>query len=130
MTSSSDTVGPVMEAIVSETALGGGMPPVPPGTGDPIRVLVVDDHALFRRGLEMVLEQEPDIDVVGEAEDGAEAVHKAVETTPDIVLMDVRMPKRGGIDACTAIKDAVPSTKIIMLTISDEEADLYDAIKP
>jgi DNA-binding NarL/FixJ family response regulator len=103
--------------------------PDPVASGDPIRVLVVDDHALFRRGLEMVLEQEPDIEVVGEASDGAEAVERAVETTPDIVLMDVRMPKRGGIDACTAIKDAVPSTKIIMLTISDEEADLYDAIK-
>jgi two-component system NarL family response regulator len=96
---------------------------------DPIRVLVVDDHALFRRGLEMVLEQEPDIEVVGEASDGTEAVEQATETTPDVVLMDVRMPRRGGIDACTAIKDAVPSTKIIMLTISDEEADLYDAIK-
>ncbi|BEP14693.1 response regulator transcription factor [Acidothermaceae bacterium B102] len=96
---------------------------------EPIRVLVVDDHALFRRGLEMVLEQEPDIEVVGEASDGAEAVEVATETTPDVVLMDVRMPRRGGIDACTAIKDAVPSTKIIMLTISDEEADLYDAIK-
>jgi len=96
---------------------------------DPIRVLVVDDHALFRRGLEMVLEQEPDIEVVGEASDGAEALEQATETTPDVVLMDVRMPRRGGIDACTAIKDAVPSTKIIMLTISDEEADLYEAIK-
>ena len=96
---------------------------------DPIRVLVVDDHALFRRGLEMVLQQEPDIEVVGEASDGAEAVVTAVNTTPDIVLMDVRMPRRGGIDACTAIKDAVPSAKIIMLTISDEEADLYEAIK-
>jgi two-component system NarL family response regulator len=102
---------------------------LPPVEGDPIRVLIVDDHALFRRGLEMVLEQEPDIDVVGEASDGAEALTKAVDTTPDIVLLDVRMPKRGGIDACTAIKDAVPSSKIIMLTISDEEADLYDAIK-
>jgi DNA-binding NarL/FixJ family response regulator len=102
---------------------------LPPVEGDPIRVLIVDDHALFRRGLEMVLEQEPDIDVVGEASDGAEALTKAVDSTPDIVLLDVRMPKRGGIDACTAIKDAVPSTKIIMLTISDEEADLYDAIK-
>jgi two-component system NarL family response regulator len=77
----------------------------------------------------MVLEQEPDIEVVGEASDGAEALTKAVDSTPDIVLLDVRMPKRGGIDACTSIKDAVPSTKIIMLTISDEEADLYDAIK-
>jgi DNA-binding NarL/FixJ family response regulator len=100
-----------------------------PSFAEPIRVLVVDDHALFRRGLEMVLEQEPDIEVVGEASDGTEAVEVATETTPDVVLMDVRMPRRGGIDACTAIKDAVPSTKIIMLTISDEEADLYDAIK-
>ncbi|MCU1587624.1 MAG: two component transcriptional regulator, LuxR family, partial [Frankiales bacterium] len=96
---------------------------------DPIRVLVVDDHALFRRGLQMVLEQEPDIEVVGEASDGAEATDKAAETLPDIVLMDVRMPKRGGIDACTTIHEVVPSAKIIMLTISDEEADLYEAIK-
>jgi DNA-binding NarL/FixJ family response regulator len=99
------------------------------GSREPIRVLVVDDHALFRRGLQMVLEQEDDIEVVGEAGDGSEAVDKAADAIPDIVLMDVRMPKRGGIDACTAIKDAVPSCKIIMLTISDEEADLYDAIK-
>ncbi len=96
---------------------------------EPIRVLVVDDHALFRRGLQMVLEQEPDIEVVAEASDGTEAVDKAAEHTPDIVLMDVRMPRRGGIDACTAIHETVPSAKIIMLTISDEEADLYDAIK-
>src|SRR6201746_1241398 len=96
---------------------------------DPIRVLVVDDHALFRRGLQMVLGAESDVEVVGEASDGAEALKVACETTPDIVLMDVRMPKRGGIDATTAIKDAVPSAKIIMLTISDEEGDLYDAIK-
>jgi DNA-binding NarL/FixJ family response regulator len=96
---------------------------------DPIRVLVVDDHALFRRGLQMVLGAESDVEVVGEASDGAEALKVASETLPDIVLMDVRMPRRGGIDATTAIKDAVPSAKIIMLTISDEEADLYDAIK-
>jgi DNA-binding NarL/FixJ family response regulator len=108
---------------------GNGIASLSSGVGDPIRVLVVDDHALFRRGLEMVLAQEPDIDVVGEAEDGAQAVEMAAATTPDIVLMDVRMPKRGGIDACTAIKDIVPSSKIIMLTISDDEADLYDAIK-
>ena len=103
--------------------------PHAPVAGEPIRVLVVDDHALFRRGLEMVLTQEPDIDLVGEASDGAEAVAKAGQMLPDIVLMDVRMPKRSGIEACTAIKDVVPSAKIIMLTISDEEADLYDAIK-
>ncbi len=96
---------------------------------DPIRVLVVDDHALFRRGLQMVLEQEPDIEVVGEASSGEEAVEQAGETLPDIVLMDVRMPKGGGIASCAAVHEAVPSAKIIMLTISDEEADLYDAIK-
>jgi len=99
------------------------------GALEPIRVLVVDDHALFRRGLEMVLEQEPDIEVVGEAGDGSQAVQKSIETAPDIVLMDVRMPKGSGIEACRAIKEAVPSAKIIMLTISDEELDLYEAIK-
>src|SRR5436309_15351716 len=104
----------------------GALAPLPPGTGDPIRVLVVDDHALFRRGLEMVLEQEPDIDVVGEAGDGAEAVAKAADLLPDIVLMDVRMPKRSGIEACLAIKDTVPSANIVLLTISDVELDLYD----
>ena len=100
-----------------------------PMSNEPIRVLIVDDHALFRRGLVMVLEQEKDIELVGEAGDGAEAVQIAADTTPDVVLMDVRMPRRGGIEATTQIKELVPSTKILMLTISDEEADLYDAIK-
>jgi DNA-binding NarL/FixJ family response regulator len=99
------------------------------GPGDPIRVLIVDDHALFRRGLEMVLEQEEDVDVLGEASDGHEAIEKAQALMPDVVLMDVRMPRRGGIEATQAIKDLVPHVKILMLTISDEEADLYDAIK-
>jgi len=92
-------------------------------------VLIVDDHALFRRGLQMVLEQEPDIEVVGEAADGHEALEKAQELMPDVVLMDVRMPKRTGIEATQEIKDLLPHAKILMLTISDEEADLYDAIK-
>jgi two-component system NarL family response regulator len=100
-----------------------------PITDEPIRVLIVDDHALFRRGLVMVLEQEKDIDLVGEAGDGAEAVQIAQDTMPDVVLMDVRMPRRGGIEATSQIKAMAPHTKILMLTISDEEADLYDAIK-
>ena len=94
-----------------------------------LRVMVVDDHALFRRGLEMVLQQEADIELVGEASDGAEAVERAQETMPDVVLMDVRMPKRSGIEAAGQIKDLLPHCKILMLTISDEEGDLYDAIK-
>lgn len=94
-----------------------------------IRVMIVDDHALFRRGLQMVLEGEPDIDVVGEASDGHEAVERAELASPDVVLMDVRMPRRSGIEATRQIKDTFPSTHVLMLTISDEEADLYEAIK-
>jgi DNA-binding NarL/FixJ family response regulator len=96
---------------------------------DAIRVIVADDHALFRRGLEMVLESEPDIEVVAEANDGNEVIALSEQHMPDLVLMDVRMPGRSGIEATQSIKDAVPHTKILMLTISDEEEDLYDAIK-
>ena len=78
---------------------------------------------------EMVLGQEDDIEIVGEAGDGAEAIRRAEELLPDVVLMDVRMPRRSGIEACMAIKELVPSTKIIMLTISDEESDLYEAVR-
>ena len=96
---------------------------------EPIRALIVDDHALFRRGLEMVLAAEDDIELVGEASDGAEAVQKAGESLPDVVLMDIRMPKTSGIEACRAMKEVAPSSKIVMLTISDEEEDLFEAIR-
>jgi DNA-binding NarL/FixJ family response regulator len=103
--------------------------PVASPASDPIRALIVDDHALFRRGLEMVLAAEDDIELVGEASDGAEAVQKAGESLPDVVLMDIRMPKSSGIEACRAMKEVAPSSKIVMLTISDEEADLFEAIR-
>jgi two-component system NarL family response regulator len=77
----------------------------------------------------MVLEQEADIEVVGEAADGQEAVVRAQELMPDVVLMDVRMPKRSGIEATEEIRELLPHIKVLMLTISDEESDLYDAIK-
>jgi DNA-binding NarL/FixJ family response regulator len=96
---------------------------------EPIRVLVVDDQELFRRGLTMLLGVEPGIEVVGEAGDGVEGTALAETAAPDVVLLDIRMPKRSGIEACVAIKETVPSAKIIMLTVSDEEADLYEAIK-
>ncbi|HEU4527306.1 MAG TPA: response regulator transcription factor [Actinomycetota bacterium] len=92
-------------------------------------VLVCDDHALFRRGLEVVLGMEDDLELVGEASDGVEVVAKAQELMPDVILMDVRMPKKSGIEAAAEIKEILPHVKILMLTISDEEADLYEAIK-
>jgi DNA-binding NarL/FixJ family response regulator len=95
----------------------------------PIRVLVVDDHELFLQGLQTVLEIEDDIEVVGRANDGQEAVSLAAGTSPDIVLMDVRMPLRDGIAATSGVKRAVPDVKIVMLTVSDEENDLIEAIK-
>ncbi len=100
-----------------------------PEQPEPIRTLIVDDHALFRRGLEMVLGAESDIELVGEASDGAEAVQKAAEFLPDVVLMDIRMPRSTGIEACRAMKDAAPSAKIVILTNSDEEEDLFEAIR-
>src|SRR5215813_3227912 len=98
-------------------------------SAEPIRTMIVDDHALFRRGLEMVLDEEGDIELVGQASDGAEAVEKAAESLPDVVLMDIRMPRSSGIEACRAMKEAAPSAKIVILTISDEEEDLFEAIR-
>jgi two-component system NarL family response regulator len=96
---------------------------------DSIRVLICDDHALFRRGLMMVLEEEDDIEVVAEAANGAEAVDLARALAPDVVLMDVRMPRLDGIAATRAILEAIPNTSVIMLTVSDEEDDLFEAMK-
>jgi len=103
---------------------------VSPSTqSEPIRVLVVDDQELFRRGLVMLLANETGIEVIGEAADGDEGTALAAGTAPDVVLLDIRMPRRTGLEACASIKQAVPSAKIIMLTVSDEEADLYEAVK-
>ena len=110
-------------------AAAAGQPPESSRSPEPIRAMIVDDHALFRRGLEMVLEEEPDIELVGQASDGSEAVEKAGESLPDVVLMDIRMPRSSGIEACRAMKEVAPSAKIVMLTISDEEEDLFEAIR-
>ena len=96
---------------------------------DPIRVLVADDHALFRQALRAVLSDEEGLELVGEAGDGEEALAMAIDLVPDVILMDVRMPKLAGIDAARQIGAAMPAAKIVMLTVSDEEEDLFEAIK-
>jgi DNA-binding NarL/FixJ family response regulator len=95
----------------------------------PIRVLLVDDHALFLRGLADVLSGVADLDVVGTAADGAEAVERAAETIPDVVLMDVRMPGIGGIEATRRIRNAHPAMRVLILTVSEDEEDLFAAVR-
>ena len=97
--------------------------------GAPVKVLVADGQALFRRGLSVVLSASQDIEVIGEAGDGEEAVAKAHELSPDVVLMDVRMPRLSGIEAARQIRLGLPATEVLMLTVSDEEEDLYESVK-
>ncbi|MBI4279262.1 MAG: response regulator transcription factor [Armatimonadetes bacterium] len=96
---------------------------------DVIKVLLVDDHDLFRRGLAGMLARQPDFDVVGEVGDGLEAVERAAETMPDVILMDVYMPRCDGIEATRRIKARMPYVKVVMLTVSEEEQKLFEAIK-
>lgn len=94
-----------------------------------IRLLVCDDHALFRRGLIATIEEEQDLEVLGEAADTDEAIALAEELAPDVILMDVRMPGGGGIEATRRITELVPGTKVLMLTVSDDPDDLLEAVK-
>lgn len=93
------------------------------------RVLVVDDHALFREGLLGILSSQPDMQVVGQASDGLEAIVMARDLHPDIVLMDVTMPGTDGIEATRTIKQELPEVRVIMLTVREESDRLFEAIK-
>ena len=93
-----------------------------------IRVMLVDDHPIMRRGLRDVLEDAGGIEVVGQAVDGVEAVRVAEESRPDVIVMDVIMPKKDGVDACRDILDLLPDTKVLMLTASTEDDAVVEAI--
>jgi two-component system NarL family response regulator len=95
----------------------------------PLRLLIADDERLFRQSLRILLETAKDIKVVAEAADGQEAVVKARETEPDIALLDVRMPKMDGIKAAKLISAVAPKTKILMLSIHDDDEKIVSAIK-
>jgi len=96
---------------------------------EPLRILLVDDHVLFRKGVAALLAARPDMEVVGEAGDGLEALARARETLPDVILMDLSMPRCSGLEATQLIKQEMPHVHIVMLTVSDDDRDLFAAIK-
>ena len=94
-----------------------------------IRLLLADDHHLFRKGLASLLEKESGFEVVAEAEDGADAIRKAQAIKPDLVLMDIHMPGVNGLEATRQISRTLPGTRIVILTISEDDEHLFEAIK-
>ena len=94
-----------------------------------IRILVVDDHTLFRRGLTALLARDAGLDVVGDAGDAGEAQRKAEQLRPDLILLDNHLPGVNGVDALPALQAALPATRILMLTASEDEADLSAALR-
>jgi DNA-binding NarL/FixJ family response regulator len=95
----------------------------------PIRVLIVDGHALTRAGLASALGSQPDVSLVAEASDGFQAIEKAIELRPDIIVMDIFMPRCGGLGLVTPIKDRLPYVKVLILTTCDQEDDFLQAMR-
>ena len=94
-----------------------------------IRVLVVDDHPVFRRGMRAILGAEPDTELVGEATDGEEAVALALEERPDVILMDLNMPETTGIEATRRIREESPETAVLMLTMFEDDKSIFAAMR-
>lgn len=100
----------------------------PTGTA-PIRILIADDHALLRAGLRKLLDAEPDLEVVGEAGDGPETLARIKELAPDVVLLDLTMPRMNGLEVLRSIRDAASRTRILVLTMHDDEGYLREALE-
>lgn len=94
-----------------------------------IRVLIADDHPAYRKGLALMLADEPDIELVGEAENGAEAVSLTLERAPDVVVMDLRMPQVDGIEATRQVRLLAPSTAVIVLTMFEDDLSVFAAMR-
>lgn len=94
-----------------------------------MRILLVDDHVLFRKGVAALLSMRPDMQVIGEAGDGLDAIAAARELLPDVILMDIAMPRCNGLEATRTIKREMPHVKIVILTVSDDDQNLFEAIK-
>lgn len=95
----------------------------------PLRILLADDHVLFRKGLAGLIAARNDMQIVGEASDGLQAIALARETQPDVILLDIHMPHCSGLEAIAPIQREVPHARIVMLTVSEDDQDLFAAIK-
>lgn len=95
----------------------------------PIRVLIVDDHTLFRTGIKLLLQRQKDFEVVGEAGDGLEGVKRAISLRPDVVLLDLHMPGISGREAVGLIAEEAPQIRVVMLTVSEDAEDLVDCLR-
>ncbi|MBC7859025.1 MAG: response regulator transcription factor [Burkholderiaceae bacterium] len=94
-----------------------------------IKILLVDDHTLFRSGIKLLLQRNPEFEVIGEASDGLEGVKRAKQLMPDVVLMDLNMPGLSGLEAMQLIVEDLPGTAVLMLTVSEEAEDLSTALR-
>jgi DNA-binding NarL/FixJ family response regulator len=94
-----------------------------------MRVLIADDHGIVRTGIRLLLERQPDVEVVGEAADGVQAVEEALACNPDLCILDVGMPRMTGIQAARAIRSHLPEAHVLMLSMHDDERYLFEALK-
>jgi two-component system nitrate/nitrite response regulator NarL len=102
---------------------------MPHSPDTPIRILVVDDHTLFRRGLMALLARDPQLQVVGDVADAGDALRRAKELQPDLILLDNHLPGVNGVDALPALQAAAPGARVLMLTVSEDERDMAAALR-